>query len=412
MNKKLISTDFFPNFEDDDYLLIKKILKNKNSWQEGRELEILEYELKKFFPKGEIFLFTTERGALEYFLKFYLKKTKHKKVATQAFTCFVIPKSIINAGGIPIYIDISEGYLNFTQKELEKVFKNNQDISVIILQNTFGVPNDLNKILGFLKDKNCLIIENLAHSFGAKFNSYYLGNFGDIALISFGRSKVISSIFGGVLIINDKQLAEEFKNYYKELDYPSKSFIIKCLIYALNMGHLRNNFTIYGKYLMYLIRKLNLAVLEISTKEKNGLTENYSIKKLPNSFAIIALNQLKKIFKFSDHRKKISKIYIKEGLIPYGEVYNEAEYYYLRLPLTNVKPQKLIDSLKKYNIYLGNWYNSALAPLTRRLDRFGYYYGMCPNAEKLALSIYNLPTNILTTPDDAYLIVELIKKWN
>jgi hypothetical protein len=46
---KLISPDFFPNFEKDDFDLIKKILKNKNDWQEGRELEILKFELKKNF---------------------------------------------------------------------------------------------------------------------------------------------------------------------------------------------------------------------------------------------------------------------------------------------------------------------------------------------------------------------------
>ncbi|GIW66941.1 MAG: hypothetical protein KatS3mg095_0839 [Candidatus Parcubacteria bacterium] len=413
MNKKLISPDFFPNFEKDDYLLIKKIIKNKNSWLKGRELEVLEYELKKFFPNGEIFLFTTERGALEYFLKFYFKKYNKRKVVTQAFTCFVIPKSIINAGGVPIYIDIEEGCLNFNKKKLEELFKNNKDISAVILQNTFGVPNNLSEILDLLKDKNVLIIENLAHSFGAKFNNYYLGNFGDIALISFGRSKVISSIFGGALIINNKQLAEEFKNFYEELTYPPKLFILKCLIYSLLMIKARYNFLIYGKYLMHLIRRFNLGILEISKKERMLLTESYTLRKLPNAFSQIALNQLKKIFRFNDHREKISKIYIKEGLIPYGEIYySKAEYYYLRFPLTVVKPQHLINNMKKYNIYLGNWYNSVLAPLNKRLDRLGYYYGMCPNAEKLSLAIYNLPTNILTTPDDAYLLSELIKKWN
>mgnify|MGYP001627180677 CR=1 FL=1 len=411
MNKKLISPDFFPNFENDDYLLIKKILKDRNSWQKGRELEFLNYELKKFFPKGEIFLFTTERGALEYFLKFYLRKTNQKKVGIQAFTCFVVPKAIINAGGTPVYIDIGKGCLNFTKKELEEILKNHPDLSIIILQNTFGVPNNLNQIIDILKEKNIFIIENLAHSFGGKINNIYLGNNGQVALVSLGRSKVISSIFGGVLIINDKDLAEEFKKFYNLLNYPNKNFIFRTLSYALAMIKLRNNFSSYGKYLMYVIRKLNLGVLDISKKERRGITESYTIKKMPNAFAHLAILQLRKIFKFSEHREKITKIYIKEGLIPYSELVTNAEFYYLRFPLTTLKPHLLIERLKKYNIYLGNWYDSPLAPLKKRLDRFGYYYGMCPNAENLSLSIFNLPTNILTTPDDAYLITELIKKY-
>jgi perosamine synthetase len=407
---KLISPDFFPNFEKDDLDLIKKILKNKNDWQGGRELEILKFELKKIFPNGYTFLFTTERGALENFLRFYFKYEQRKKVATQAFSCFVVPKAIINAGGIPVFIDISKNSLNFNLDQLEKIFKNHQDISAVILQNTFGVPNNLEDILNFLKDKNVLIIENLAHSFGGKFNGKYLGNFGDIALLSFGRSKVISSIFGGVLVINNKKLAEDFEIYYKNLTYPSKIFILRCLIYTILMIKLRSNFNNLSKNLMILIRKLNLAVLEISKKERKGSTELFSITKMPNVFATIALNQIKKIVRFSEHREKITKIYLKEGLLPYGENPINYEFYYLRFPITSNQPKKLIEKLKKYNIYLGNWYHSPLAPLEKRLDRFGYYYGMCPNAEKLSLIILNLPTNILTTPEDAHLVAELIKK--
>jgi dTDP-4-amino-4,6-dideoxygalactose transaminase len=410
-NKKVISPDFFPNFEIDDYLLIKKILKNKKDWLWGRELDILEYEFKRFFPNGEIFLFSSARGALEIFLKFYLDHTQNKKVATQAFTCLVVPKAIINAGGKPIYIDIGQNHLNFTKKELEKVLKENKDISVVILQNTFGVPNYLDDLLDILKEKKVLIIENLAHSFGAKFNNYYLGNYGDVALVSLGRSKVISSIFGGVLIINNKDLANQFKKVYENLESMNNYFIFKTLIYALLMINSRNNFASYGKNLMLLIRKLNLGILDISKNERKGLTEKYTVKKLPNALAKIALYQLKKIFRFNDHREKITKIYLKEGLIPYGEIpSNFYDYYYLRFPITTIKPEKIINQLKKYNIYLGNWYNSPLAPLMKRLDKFHYYYGMCPRAENLSLSIYNLPTNILTSEEDAHLIAELVKK--
>jgi perosamine synthetase len=411
---KLISPDFFPNFEKDDLDLITKILKNKNDWQEGRELEILKFELKKIFPNGYIFLFTTERGALENFLRFYFKYEQRKKVATQAFSCFVVPKAIINAGGIPVFIDISKNSLNFNLDQLEKIFKNHQDISAVILQNTFGVPNNLEDILNFLKDKNVLIIENLAHSFGGKFNGKYLGNFGDIALLSFGRSKVISSIFGGVLVINNKKLAEDFEIYYKNLTYPSKIFILRCLIYTILIIKLRSNFNNLNKNLMILIRKLNLAVLEISKKERRGSTDLFSITKMPNVFAKIALNQIKKLFKLNDHRKIISDLYLKEGIIPYGEVaINSYEFYYLRYPLISTERKKIIEYFKKFNIYLGNWYDSVLAPINKRLDRFGYYYGMCPNAENLTYSIFNLPTNILTTEEDALLISEILKskKW-
>ncbi len=412
MNKKLISPDFFPNFELDDYKLIKKTLKERGDWIFGKELEILKFELKKFFPDSQIFLFSTERGALEFFLKFYLTNfSKNKKIATQAFTCFVVPKAIIEAGGMPVFVDIKEGYLNFTIDELYKIYKENSDIAAVILQNTFGVPNDIEDIINFCKEKNILLIENLAHSFNSKYKGKYLGNFGDIALITFGRSKVISGIFGGALIINNKELLNGFNELYEKLEViDNKKWIFKTLIYAYLMKKIRENYSSYGKILGYLLRKLNLGSLEITEKEKIGLKDYHILKKMPNAFAKIALNQIKKIIRFSEHREKISKIYLKEGILPYGEKPKDFEFYYLRYPITYIKPKLLIEKLKKYNIHLGNWYNSPLAPLEKRLDRFGYYYGMCPNAEKLSLIILNLPTNILTKEEDAYLVAELVKK--
>jgi len=411
MKRKLISPDFYPNFEYDDYALVKKILKDKNSWINGPEVEFLKFELEKFFPGAYIFLFSTERGALEFFLKFYLRNKQNKKVATQGFTCFVVPKAIINAGGKPVFVDIKEGYLNFSINELYQVYKNHPDISVVITQNTFGVPNELEEIFNFCKENNLLLIENLAHSFGCKYKNTFLGNFGDIALISFGRSKVISSIFGGALIIKNREIANEFKDYYEKLEtIKHKRWLFRTLLFSYLMQYIRKNYNTYGKFLGYILRKLNLTVLDISEKEKRGGNEEYTVKKMPNAFAKIALNQIKKIVKFSEHREKITKIYLKEGILPYGENPQYSEFYYLRYPITCSHPNKIIEKLKKYNIYLGNWYHSPLAPLEKRLDRFGYYYGMCPNAEKLCLTILNLPTNILTTQEDAYLISELIKK--
>lgn len=412
MKKRLISPDFFPNFEKDDYEIIRKLLWVKgDKLIQGNSLEILKNELKRFFTQGEIFLFNSERGALQKFLEFYLSKTKNKKVGTQAFTCFVVPKAILNAGGIPVFLDIKKGDVNFDENIIKQTLENHPDLSVLILQNTFGIPNDVVKIIEIAKENNLLVIENLAHSFGAKYKEKYLGNFGDVALVSFGRSKVLSGIFGGALVINNKELADEFSQIYKKIKYPNKFWVRKTLLYAYLMKNIRMNYNKFTKALTSLLRVLKVIEPEISKKEYLGKVDELRLLKMPEAFAKIAVHQLRKLYKFSEHREQISKIYLKEGILPYGFIPTEYEFYFLRYPITVSNPRLLIDNLKKYNIYLGNWYNSPLAPIQKRLDRFGYYYGMCKNAEELCFSICNLPTNILTTKSDAFLITELIKKF-
>lgn len=410
LKNKLISTDFFPNFEADDYKIIKKLLLAKEVI-EGIDQEILTNELKKFFPKSQIFLFNSERGALQKFLEFYLSKQNKEKVATQGFTCFVVPKAILEAGGYPIFLDIQSGSLNFDADIFFDKLKQHPDIKIVILQNTFGVPNEIGKILDIAREKNILVIENLAHAFGAQYKNIYLGNFGDVTLLTFGRSKVISGIFGGALIVHNQELAEEFKGVYKQINYPSKIWVKKALLYAYLLGRLRRNYNKINKFLAYLMRILKIIEPEISLKEYQKQVDPLRNYKMPNAFAKIAVNQIRKIFKFNEHREKIAKIYFQEGLLPYGITPSNFSFYYLRFPLTSNKKKAIFEKFKKYNIYLGNWYNSPLAPLEKRLDRYGYYYGMCPNAEKLCLTIYNLPTNILTTEEDAHLIAELLKKW-
>ena len=67
----------------------------------------------------------------------------------------------------------------------------------IILQHTFGMPAELEKARAFAKRNNIFLIEDCAHSFGVIIDGKMLGNEGDASFFSFGRDKVLSSVFGG-----------------------------------------------------------------------------------------------------------------------------------------------------------------------------------------------------------------------
>lgn len=413
---KLIHIDFMPNFERDDFKIVKKTLFREFSRIYARintnkeyvnSREITTRNLRQYFSNGDFYFFSSARGALTAFLKFYLSQNPRKKVLTQGYSCLVVPNSIKFAGGIPVFVDIEENSVNLSTNDLKS--KIDKDTGVLIIQNTFGFPADYEKILQIAKEYNIFVIENLAHSLGAKYNEKYLGNFGDVALLSFGRSKVISTLGGGMLMIKNKKLSEQFQKFYEQISYPSK-FSIKKQIFHYYISYLaKKKYNSIGKPLMYLLKKLKLSYLEITDIEKRGLMPNGYISKMPQEFFPLLENQIKKLEKFNEHRKKLAEIYKKGGVFHYGEITQNSEPIYLRYPMFSINPQKIIEKFKKQNIYIGNWYQSVLAPAQKRLDKFGYYYGQCPNAEKLALGSYNLPTNINTTEQDAYLIAEILK---
>src|SRR3989338_1413783 len=71
---------------------------------------------------------------------------------------------------------------------------------VLIIQHTFGTSAKLTELLAIAKQHQLYVIEDCAHALGARYQQQLVGTFGDAAIFSFGRDKVISSVYGGALL--------------------------------------------------------------------------------------------------------------------------------------------------------------------------------------------------------------------
>jgi Predicted pyridoxal phosphate-dependent enzyme apparently involved in regulation of cell wall biogenesis len=160
--KKIVSIDFIPNFEEDDFELIKQILKGYEDLKAKRKAE---EELRKYFPQGEILFFNSARAALTFILKILKNIDSRREVITQAFSCLVVPNSIKFSGLKPIFVDIEDDF-NFSLDDLKK--KISYDSLALIIQNTFGFPAKIDEILSLAKEKNIFVIENFPSCFRSK----------------------------------------------------------------------------------------------------------------------------------------------------------------------------------------------------------------------------------------------------
>ncbi len=407
--KELITPDLWPNFEADDLSLIKRLaFGSSRPLAAGDGQAKIFKELNYFFPNRKIFLFTSKNFALEFLLKFYFQRSQRRQVLIQAFSSFVWPKAIMAAGGQPIFLDLGENSLNFDLESLKK--KISDRVGILITQNTFGQPNDLSQIIPLTRENKILLIENISDCFGSKFQDRFLGNFGDVALLGFGQADAVSSLSGAALIFNQPFLAAEFDLFYQKLAYPSAFWIRRRLLSSLAMSGFRRRYFNGGKIGLNFFRKFKLAPAEISLDKKNGKRLNQFKTKMPNAFALIGFNQIRKLVRLNDHRRQLGQIYLNQGLLPFGDYSIEANFYYLRYPITLNEPKKIIAVMRSRGVYLGDWYQSVLFPLIKRFDRFNYYYGDAPRAETLSRLIYNLPTNILTRQDQAYFLVDELKR--
>lgn len=399
--KKLINIDLLPNFEKDDEELIEKILKGYEDLKAKREVEL---ELRKYFPQGEILFFGSAREALTFFLSILKKIDSRQEVLTQAFSCLVVPNAIKFANLQPIFVDIGDDF-NFDLEDLKSKIGYNS--LALIIQNTFGIPAKIKEILDIAKERNIFVIENLTHAFGAKYENTYLGNFGDASILSFNRNKVISSIIGGALIIrNDflkKDCLENYKNLNDWSNWGVKKLLwgTKILLKIKKYYHLK-----ITKGIAKILRFLEITPEMIKQEEKQGIKPKNYLRKFPDNLFPLLLNQLKKLEKFNNQRRKIAQLYINSSLLNFNF---QGEPIFLRFPVFSKLKKEILENFKKDNIYLGDWYDCVLAPCGNNLEIFGYQKKDCPRAEEISQVVFNLPT--LISEDEAYLIVDKLKKW-
>ena len=79
---------------------------------------------------------------------------------------------------------------------------------MILVVNILGNPCNLSEIKNLCKKKNIYFMEDNCESLGAKYKNKFTGTFGDINTMSFFYSHHISTIEGGMVTTNDKELAD------------------------------------------------------------------------------------------------------------------------------------------------------------------------------------------------------------
>jgi len=410
---KPISISLSPNTEKDDVRLAFKLIFKPSLWKKGKAIEQLENEFKKYLGIKYAISFNSGRSAFLAILR-GLQLETNKEVLLQAFTCNAASNPIIWAGLKPIYEDVSENDFNIDIKNLKR--KLTAKSRVLVVQHTFGLPVNLDEVLQFCKENNLLLIEDCAHSLGASYKGKKVGTFGKAAFFSFSRDKVISSVYGGMVVTDDDELAKKIGDYREKIGYPSSFWIVQQLLHPVLMNRIvLPTYSFLGKYLLVLFQWLNILSKAVHWKEKRGKRPDYFPRKLPNALALLALNQFKKLERFNGHRKEIAQFYfdnLEKSTFILPALPKDREHIFLRFTVRHPNAHQIIREAWKRNILIGDWYTTAIAPYDTKMEKLEYYPGNCPKAEELAKQTLNLPTHINISKQEAKVIVDFLKQYD
>ncbi len=425
---KPISISLSPNTEKDDVWLAFKLLFQPWHWKRGviqnstyaeKVVTQLEREFAKYLGVKYAVSFNSGRAALMAILE-SLNLERGSEILLQAFTCNAVPNPIIWSSLKPVYVDIHAETFNIDSEDLRK--KITSKSRAVITQHTFGLPAYMDKILEICNQNNLILIEDCAHSLGAMYSSINspqirkkVGTLGKVSFLSFSRDKVISSVYGGMVVTNDGILAEKIKKFQEKIHYPSYFWIFQQLLHPVLINFfILPIYKIFGKSVLILFQWLHILSKAVHWKEKRGLIPGYFPKRMPNALAILAINQLKKLENFNEHRKEIADFYydeLKNSKFELVAKHEGRENIFLRFAIKHPKAHEIIKKAWRQNILIGDWYDSVIAPADTRLDKMGYIKGSCPEAEKLAKETFNLPTHINISKDDAKKIIKFLQPW-
>lgn len=178
-------------------------------------VERFEQEFAKAFQSVDAVAFPYGRSAQWAFFK--ALGIKDAEIIMPAYTCSVVAHAVSLSGNTPVFIDINLDDYNMKLDDVESAV--NENTRAIIATHTFGYPQDLDHLEAIVESAEkqyghkIWLMQDCCHAFGAEWKGRMIGTSGDVAVYAFNISKMMTSIFGGMLTFQDRELADQVRTW-------------------------------------------------------------------------------------------------------------------------------------------------------------------------------------------------------
>ena len=286
------------------------------------------------------------------------------------------------------FVDVDLNTLNFDLNDLEN--KITTKTRAIFCVNLTGNPNDFSKIKRIIGKRKIYIFEDNCESMGARYNGKFTGTFGEFGTMSTYFSHHISTMEGGIVLTNNRELYEimlSIRSHGWTRNLPKNSIIHK---FSKNKFDENFNFILPG---------FNLRPLEMS-----GALGLVQMKKL-KSF----LTQRKKNFEF------FSKLFKNNPNILIQKAIGEPSHFCFTIILKNKlqgKRDKLVRELSKYKIETRPICGGSILKSKMAKKYFKTKYESLPNTEYLDLNGFFVGNSHLNLSKEIKLFKKVIDNFD
>lgn len=342
----------------------------------------------------DVFLFWKGRVALFTILK-AMGIQSGDEIILSGFTCVVVPNAVKYLGAVPIYADINNDTLNPDYQYIANLFT--PKTKAIIVQNTFGLSSDVDKISEFARSKGIYTIEDCTHGFGGTFNGRPNGSYCDAAFYSTQWNKPFSTGIGGFAVINNKDLLAATSSITSKLSKPSladeMSLMFLNSTYRLALQPrlywiLRDLYRYLSKHGLVIGSSTNteLTAVEMPADYLKGISVIQSWlgwKRIKNINLKIAVRRDNAV-KYSQFLAGLGKNHVDPRFFQ--------NHSFLKYPLIVSERDVFMKKALKAHIPLGDWFLSPIHPVDCNFELWGINLEKIPVASHISRHIVNLPT--------------------
>ena len=278
------------------------------------------------------------------------------EVITTPLSWVATSNVILEVGAKPVFVDIDPVTRNLDLSRVEAAIT--AQTKAILPVDLAGMPVDRDRLYSIARRHSLRVVEDAAQSFGANWKGRAIGSFGDFSSFSFHPNKNVTTIEGGVLILNDEREAKIAEQYRLQ-------------------GVVRTGFD--GMDVHFLGGKFNLTDVA----------------------ARVGLGQLPHLTKFNDQRRALAKAYFARlsdlaqstGLgLPFPD-FEQSNWHMFQVMLpearTSLKRAQVMEKMQAAGIGTGVHYPAIhLFSMYRKL---GWKDGDFLNAEYAGRNILTIP---------------------
>lgn len=224
---------------------------------QGEAVEQFERKFEEYIGGGHTLSLNSGTAALHIALILAGVKEGDEVIST-ALTAEPTNTSIKGVGAKIRYADVDITTGNISPDSIEKNI--NPKTKAIIVVDYAGIPVDIKRIQEISEKYNIPVIQDAAHALGSKFNGKKAGNHFPFTVYSFQAIKHLTTIDGGALQIQDKELYEKGK-------------VIRWFGLNKKLSRMDNNITMQGY--KYHMNNVNATVGLVQLENIEELVQKY-----------------------------------------------------------------------------------------------------------------------------------------